>query len=92
MAGEEVAEARLRNRTAAGVRRRSAAGGATRMAPEVGGAHARRVHADGAAAVVVVDGVEEAVAVVVLAAGGRACVRGREHEKLHPFGGSECLI
>jgi hypothetical protein len=91
MAGEEVAEARLRNHTAAGVRQRSAAGAATRMAPVVDGVHAPRVHAAGAAVVVEVDGVEGAV-VVVLAADGRACVQGREHEKLHPFGGSECFI
>ena len=91
MAGEEVVEARQHNHTAAGVRQRSAAGGATRMAPVVGGVRAPRVHADGAAVVAAVDGAEGA-AVVVLAAGGRACVQGRKHEKLHPFGGSECFI
>jgi hypothetical protein len=64
------AGARLRNHTAAGVHRRSADGGATRMAPGVDGVRALRVHAAGAVVAAGADGAAEVVA-VVLAAGDR---------------------
>jgi hypothetical protein len=71
MAGVGVAEALLRNHTAAGVHRRLADGGATRMAPGGDGVRALRVHAAGAVVAAGADGAAEVVVAVVLAAGDR---------------------